>query len=152
MMAKNLDASMPRIGRNEQLEPSAMDAWVGSRLKIRRTQLGISAARLADALGITRQAVDKIERGDSRITAGRLAEAAQFLEVGPAWFFEGCPTIAMPIGSAPGLAEVATPEGMDLLAKYNRLLPEQRRAIRLFTDACTSANAADAHPAALPEA
>ena len=43
--------------------PSPIDIHVGSRVRLRRTLLGMSQERLGDALGLTFQQVQKYERG-----------------------------------------------------------------------------------------
>ncbi len=68
---------------------AAMDAHVGTRIRERRTMLGISQQQLAQTIGVTYQQAHKYERGLNRISAGRLYEIAQALGVTVNWFFEG---------------------------------------------------------------
>ncbi len=49
----------------------------------------MSQERLADLLGVTFQQVQKYEKGVNRITAGRLHDICQALDVAVAYFFEG---------------------------------------------------------------
>lgn len=67
----------------------AADRHVGSRIRERRTMLGLSQQQLAKMIGVTYQQAHKYERGLNRISAGRLFEIAQVLGVPVAWFFEG---------------------------------------------------------------
>ncbi len=53
-----------------------------------RQLLGISQCRLADALGITFQQVQKYEKGVNRVSASRLQAIAAFFEVPVSSFFE----------------------------------------------------------------
>lgn len=53
--------------------------------------LGMSQERLADALGLTFQQVQKYEKGMNRIGASRLLQIAGILDVGIEFFFEGLP-------------------------------------------------------------
>jgi transcriptional regulator with XRE-family HTH domain len=69
--------------------PHQVDRLVGERLRLARLNRGLSQTKLADALGITFQQVQKYERGSNRISAGRLFDAAEFLGVEIAWFFGG---------------------------------------------------------------
>ena len=72
-----------------------VDAFVGSRVRIRRMTLGISQEHLGAALGLTFQQVQKYEKGQNRIGAGRLFRIAQILSVPVQYFYEGLPaTIA----------------------------------------------------------
>lgn len=68
---------------------SAMDRHVGSRIRERRTMLGVSQLQLATTIGVTYQQAHKYERGLNRISAGRLYEIATALSVPITWFFEG---------------------------------------------------------------
>ena len=70
-------------------DPTIVDVTVGERLRKRREALEISQDDLAQGLGITYQQLQKYERGDNRISAGRLYDAAKILKTGIAFFFEG---------------------------------------------------------------
>ena len=71
--------------------PNHIDGHIGSRVRARRTMLGMSQERLADALGLTFQQVQKYEKGMNRIGASRLLQIAGILDVGIEFFFEGLP-------------------------------------------------------------
>ena len=75
-------------GRLSDGAPNPIDIHVGSRLKLRRSLLGLSQERLADELGITFQQVQKYEKGLNRIGASRLWDLAQVLGVSVAYFYE----------------------------------------------------------------
>ncbi len=68
---------------------SMVDHHVGARIRERRTMLGLSQQQLAKMIGVTYQQAHKYERGLNRISAGRLFEIAQVLDVPIAYFFEG---------------------------------------------------------------
>jgi len=72
-------------------EPHPIDAYVGGRMRLRRVQLGLSQGALASKIGVSFQAVQKYESGDIRISASRLYDVAQVLDVSPGFFFEGYP-------------------------------------------------------------
>jgi transcriptional regulator with XRE-family HTH domain len=78
------------IPRKEH-QPHPIDVYVGGRMRLRRIQLGLSQGALASKIGVSFQAVQKYESGDIRISASRLYDVAQVLEVSPAFFFEGYP-------------------------------------------------------------
>src|SRR3546814_3378692 len=63
-----------------------IDVHVGRRVRLRRTLLGMSQEQLGDALNITFQQVQKYERGSNRISASRLWDIGQILDV-PVRFF-----------------------------------------------------------------
>jgi DNA-binding XRE family transcriptional regulator len=50
--------------------PNPIDRHVGSRVRMRRLMLEISQEKLADALGLTFQQVQKYEKGTNRQIAG----------------------------------------------------------------------------------
>ncbi len=68
---------------------NAIDVHVGARLRTRRTLLGLSQAVVGDAVGITFQQQQKYENGSNRISASRLYDLSQILDVDTAYFFDG---------------------------------------------------------------
>ena len=67
---------------------NAVDMHVGKRVRLRRTLLGLSQEQLGDALNITFQQVQKYERGANRISASRLWDIGQILDVPISYFFD----------------------------------------------------------------
>ena len=61
--------------------PDAVDAAVGQRIRMLRTDVGLSQTTLAQALGVTFQQVQKYEKGVNRVGAGRLTRIAEALNV-----------------------------------------------------------------------
>lgn len=97
-----------RKQRKTRGKPNAVDIHVGSRVRQRRTLLGLSQEKLAGALDLTFQQVQKYERGANRIGAGRLYELSKALDVPVSYFFEELPDQAEPGATPPkGLAETA---------------------------------------------
>ncbi len=70
---------------------SPIDAHVGSRIRLRRTLLGMSQERLGEALGLTFQQVQKYERGVNRVGASRLFDLSRVLDVPISFFFDDMP-------------------------------------------------------------
>ena len=71
--------------------PSPIDAHVGSRIRLRRTLMGMSQERLGEALGLTFQQVQKYERGVNRVGASRLFDLSRVLDVSISFFFDDMP-------------------------------------------------------------
>ena len=69
--------------------PHPVDRHVGLRVRMRRKEMGVSQEKLAEALGITFQQVQKYERGANRVSASKLWEIARALETPVAYFYEG---------------------------------------------------------------
>ena len=65
-----------------------IDVHVGERLRTRRTLLGLSQMALAKAMGFSFQQLQKYERGTNRISASRLYDLSQILDVDIGYFFE----------------------------------------------------------------
>jgi transcriptional regulator with XRE-family HTH domain len=82
-----------------------VDIYVGSRVRLCRTLKGLSQQKLAQALGLTFQQVQKYERGANRIGASRLFELSRILDVPPSFFFDGAPGGDGEPSAAPGLSE-----------------------------------------------
>jgi transcriptional regulator with XRE-family HTH domain len=105
-----------------------VDAQVGSRVRLRRTLIGMSQERLGELLDLTFQQVQKYEKGVNRIGAGRLFDVARILGVPIDYFYESVST------QLPGrreLCEVETPspvtefassgEGLQLSLAFMRI-------------------------------
>jgi transcriptional regulator with XRE-family HTH domain len=117
--------------------PSPIDVHVGSRIRLRRTLMGMSQERLGEALGLTFQQVQKYERGVNRVGASRLYDLSRVLDVPISFFFDDMPdprANGVQVGVA-GFAE--RPEGFsgpadDPLSKRETL--ELVRAYYRITD------------------
>lgn len=87
--------------RGSRVAGNPIDRHVGNRLFMRRVEQGFSQERLAEALGISFQQVQKYERGINRISASRLYDICRILQVDLNFFFEGVPRrIASPTSVA----------------------------------------------------
>jgi transcriptional regulator with XRE-family HTH domain len=106
---------MARIGVRDEV-----DAYVGARIGLRRSALGLSQSALAQQLGISFQQVQKYETGQNRISASRLHRAATVLGTSVETFFP-------PVETARGAADdswrqmrsiTATAEGRTVAAEF----------------------------------
>jgi transcriptional regulator with XRE-family HTH domain len=79
------------VGTEKEARPSPIDVHVGSRIRLRRTLLGMSQERLGEALGLTFQQVQKYERGVNRVGASRLFDLSRVLDVPISFFFDDMP-------------------------------------------------------------
>ncbi len=64
------------------------DLLIAERLRVKRTELGVSQQALAALVGVTFQQVQKYEKGSNRVSASRLLEIARALDVPITYFFE----------------------------------------------------------------
>lgn len=83
-----LSANRGKVERLPPGVPSPVDIHVGSRVRLRRTLLGLSQEKLGEAVGLTFQQIQKYERGANRIGASRLFEFSRILDVPVSFFFD----------------------------------------------------------------
>src|ERR1700746_1942669 len=68
--------------------PNPIDVHVGQRIRQRRTLLGMSQEKLAEAIGLTFQQVQKYERGANRVGSSRRVDFPRLLDGPISYFFE----------------------------------------------------------------
>jgi len=142
----------PPVGRRRRRKsdkPNPVDVHVGSRVRLRRTLLGMSQERLGDAIGLTFQQVQKYERGANRIGASRLYDLSRVLDVPVSFFFDDIdPAVAAPPTAAASVRDEgrAEPDPMmrretlELVRAYYRI-PDSQIRRRLFDLTKAIANA-----------
>ncbi len=130
------------------------DDHLGQRLRQRRWMLGLTQTQVGDRVGIKFQQIQKYETGQNRISAARLWDLAQALDVPVSYFYDGLNTgAALELAATQGetsdpLAERETIE----LARAYLALPEAARSKLLdFLRALASDGAPAAAPAPAAE-
>jgi transcriptional regulator with XRE-family HTH domain len=78
---------MVKPGRAKSTD--AIDAYVAARIRERRIMLGKTLKQLAELIGVGYQQVHRYERGLNQVSAGRLFEIAEALDVPIGYFYEG---------------------------------------------------------------
>ncbi len=78
---------MPRLSKTDIENTRTIDRLVGRQLRRRRLELGLSQLRVAEAIGVTFQQIQKYERGSNRVVASRLYDLANVLHVPLEYFF-----------------------------------------------------------------
>lgn len=68
---------------------TSIDEYVGLKLKIKRSCLGITQGELGERTGVTFQQIQKYEKGVNRIGAGKLYEYSKIFNVPINYFFDG---------------------------------------------------------------
>ena len=111
-----------------------VDVHVGKRIRQRRWLVGMTQQKLAEAVGIKFQQIQKYETGANRVSASRLWDIADALEVDVSFFFEGLKAEAEK-AKADSASDVPADmmgdkEAMDLVRSYYAIPEKQRR--RLF--------------------
>ena len=64
-----------------------MDIYIGTRIRERRSEIGLSQKDLARATGVTFQQIQKYETGENRVSASRLWLIGIELDVPITYFF-----------------------------------------------------------------
>jgi transcriptional regulator with XRE-family HTH domain len=68
--------------------PGSVDEYIGARMREGRLALNMSQESLSDVLGISFQQIQKYEKGANRVSAARLFEICEALEISLASMFE----------------------------------------------------------------
>jgi len=77
--------------RQKKFKPratTAVDTYIGARIRDQRSAAGLSQAALGDKVGVSFQQIQKYESGVNRVTAARLFEICEALDVSLASMFE----------------------------------------------------------------
>ena len=61
---------------------------LGQRLRLRRLSLGLTQTKVAQAINVTFQQIQKYEKGTNGVSSNRLMQLSQFLKVPIIYFFE----------------------------------------------------------------
>ena len=61
---------------------------IGSKLRMRRLALGLTQTKVAQAINVTFQQIQKYEKGTNGVSSNRLMQLSHFLKVPIIYFFE----------------------------------------------------------------
>ncbi len=109
-----------------------IDVHLGKRLRRRRRLLGLTQQQLAGACGVRFQQIQKYECGANRISAARLWQLSEALEVPVGYFYDGFAEAAQreASGEGEGGGEMfARKETLDLIRAYYQLGERPRRRL-----------------------
>ena len=73
---------------------------LGSKLRMRRLALGLTQTKVAHAINVTFQQIQKYEKGTNGISSLRIMQLANFLKVPVVYFFEDYPAYNTSMGDA----------------------------------------------------
>lgn len=112
--------------------PHPVDVHVGKRIRHRRWFVGMTQQQLAEQVGIKFQQIQKYETGANRVSASRLWDIADALDVAVSFFFEGLEAEGSnkqePGAVPPDI--LGDKEALELVRSYYAIPENQRR--RLF--------------------
>lgn len=106
-----------------------VDVHVGKRIRHRRWLVGMTQQQLAEKVGIKFQQIQKYETGMNRVSASRLWDISDVLDVPVSFFFEGLGADAM-TGDGTSKDLLADKEALELVRSYYAMPENQRK--RLF--------------------
>ena len=108
-----------------------VDVHVGKRVRHRRWLVGMTQQQLAEKVGIKFQQIQKYETGANRVSASRLWDISEALDVPVSFFFEGIDDGQTAEADAAVPADLlGDKEALDLIRSYYAIPENQRR--RLF--------------------
>ena len=111
-----------------------VDVHVGKRIRHRRWLVGMTQQQLAEKVGIKFQQIQKYETGANRVSASRLWDIADALDVAVSFFFEGIEDSSAETteSSSENMPTdlMGDKEALDLIRSYYAIPENQRR--RLF--------------------
>jgi len=61
---------------------------LGKRLRMRRLSLGLTQTKVAQAINVTFQQIQKYEKGTNGVSSSRLMQLSRFLKVSITYFYE----------------------------------------------------------------
>jgi transcriptional regulator with XRE-family HTH domain len=134
--------------------PNPVDRHVGLRMRLRRKELGLSQERLAEAVGLTFQQIQKYERAANRISASKLWELSRALKTDVGYFYDGIAELAEEAQSQQSLHDfLLAPDGLELAAQFSRIgNPRLRRRMLELVRAMAEAGEKSALEKAAPVA
>ena len=109
-----------------------MDIHIGSRIRMRRNQLGMSQEKLAEGLGLTFQQVQKYEKGMNRVGGSRMAAIAELLGVDVGFFYLNAPGASGSHTLADSTMDdfMASKDGLIIAEAFVQIVdPDVRRAV-----------------------
>ena len=122
-----------------------VDVHVGKRIRHRRWMVGMTQQQLGEAVGIKFQQIQKYETGMNRVSASRLWDIADALDVPVSFFFEGyeegktCTSASSDKSGAKSGDLLADKEALELVRSYYAMPENQRRKLfdlaRVLSDA-----------------
>jgi len=61
---------------------------LGKKLRLRRLSLGLTQTKVAEAINVTFQQIQKYEKGTNGVSSARLIQISQFLNIPITYFYE----------------------------------------------------------------
>ncbi len=119
-----------------KLASDSTDHLIGKRIQMSRKEVGLTAQKLSELIGISQQQLSRYERGTNKINIGHLVRLSIALKTPISWFFLDCfpedynpqstPSTYVPVKDADLKSR------LDFI--WNKLSSRQRQALVSFMD------------------
>ena len=108
-----------------------VDVHVGKRIRHRRWLVGMTQQQLAQHVGIKFQQIQKYETGANRVSASRLWDISETLEVPISFFFEGLEREQAQQSATDSVPPdlMGDKEALELIRSYYSIPENQRRQL-----------------------
>ena len=113
----------------QQKPPNSIDAHVGARIRMWRTERKISRITLGEAIGLTGQQIQKYEKGTNRIGASRVQQMCSVLKIPVSFLFEDAPASSPGENGMPQdiIDFMESEEGVRFVAAFCRITDRKMR-------------------------
>ena len=102
---------------------------LGSKLRMRRLSLGLTQTKVAQAINVTFQQIQKYEKGTNGISSLRIMQLANFLKVPVVFFFEDFPLFESSVAQSSGIQKTEDLNYSFLVKLFSNLSEEQKEKI-----------------------
>ena len=99
----------------------AEDVEIGRKIRALRLERGLSQSGLAEGIGLTFQQVQKYEKGANRVSAGRLQQISNMLNVPVTFFYGGMGARTKKDAAPSSLAFLQTKGALRLIRAYTEI-------------------------------
>ena len=112
---------------------------MNERIKELRKALGLTLEKFATPLGVQRSAINKIEKGENRVSDQMFLSICREYNVNPDWLESGTGSMFLEIPIEDEFSEAAKklsgdPLVVSCLVEYSKLLPEEQAIIRKYIE------------------
>ena len=114
-----LDTAATSTLRPAPKKPADVDVEIGKRIRLRRKMLKISQEKLAKAVGVTFQQIQKYEKGTNRVGGSRMQQIASVLGAPVGFFFHDSDGSTIEENAI--LKFASTNEGLALIRAFSKI-------------------------------
>jgi transcriptional regulator with XRE-family HTH domain len=109
-------------------KPTSLDIEVAFRIRLRRQEVSMPQAVLAEKLGMSAEQLERCECGKERVGAGRLQSIAKILDVPVMYFFRGATEDVLPSGDVLANFQLSSKNMIALQTAFSEVEDNRMRA------------------------